>query len=120
MSIPFGVASTIVLDGYSWDACAEHHDDPHIQDLVDRISIKYDESFSKYQTEITVHTVDGETTTVRREMPREFRTGDVTAKFEDSVSEYRSAAETTDLLEMLRTLPDVDDVSRVLPRLGGR
>jgi 2-methylcitrate dehydratase PrpD len=119
MSIPFGVASTFVLDGYSWAGPSDHYDDDRIQALVDRIDLHYDDDFSKYRTEMVVDLDDGSTLSVEAAEPDPITDADVDAKFTDHASQVIGTSEADAVLAELRTLEDAVDVSPLVRGLGG-
>lgn len=117
MSIPFGVASTFVHDGYAWSNCADHYDDPRIQALVDRVDLSYDDSFGKYRTELHVHLKDGGTRQKTADQPDEMTPADVEAKFREHAASVLSAERADDVLSTLQTLEDLADIGSLTVRL---
>jgi len=81
MSIPFGVAATLTHDGYDWSLWADHHDDEAVQDLVEIITLDYDDTFPKYRTEITAH-IDDETVCLSADEPNPFMPANIAEKFD--------------------------------------
>lgn len=115
MSIPFGVTSTLVLGGYSWDAWAKHHGNNRIQALADRTKIDYEDSYTKYQTDLEARFADGETVTLSATEPDPITSEDIAEKFRVNAEDLLPDADT--VYDDLRHLEEVANVAAVTSRL---
>jgi len=117
MSIPFGVASTLVLEGYSWDACRNHTGDAAIETTMETVHIEYDDSFYKYEYEMRVQLTDGSTVTLKADTQASLTRADIEEKFRTYATGLMSPAAVDEQLETLRDFAGVSDISAIMANM---
>lgn len=116
MSIPFGVACTLLRGEYSRRACREYHDDPAVASLADEISVTTDEDFGKYQCELSVQFADGTTATRQCTNVAEPTRADIVEKFRRNAEHLLDADGTADVEAAVERLGSADGDVRAVVR----
>lgn len=117
MSVPHSIASTLVLETYTREACTTYRDDPRIEELRERVTMNYDDSFYKYEFTVTVTLEDGETITKHVDEQPPLSSEDYREKFEFYGNELFADETTDQLYSRFADIGSENDVGAVMREL---